>query len=146
MKLKRSVRFSRTSFFLAAVIDILFLLLLFFVLSSNVVVQSGVSLELPQSNFTLALQPDPILVTLTNTPEETVYLEERRVSPVAFRERLRSRYSTDRSVIIKADESVSHGLIMQIANAALEEGHPVVIATALPEETVLAQTTPIQEE
>jgi biopolymer transport protein ExbD len=49
-------------------------------------------------------------------------------------------------VIIKADESVSHGLIMQIANAALEEGHPVVIATALPEETVLAQTTPIQEE
>jgi biopolymer transport protein ExbD len=111
-----------------------------------VVVQSGVSLELPQSDFTLALQPNPILVTLTSAPDETVYLEERRVSPAGFRERLRARYSTDRSVIIKADKNVSHGLTMRIANTALEEGHSVVIATALPEDAVLAQNAlPNQE-
>jgi biopolymer transport protein ExbD len=84
-------------------------------------------------------------VTLTSAPEDAVYLEERRISPEGFRERLRDRFSSDRSLIIKADRHVSHGLIMQIANAALEEGHPVVIATALPEDAVPARTAQLPE-
>ncbi len=139
MKLRRSVKFPRMAFFLTAIIDIVFLLLLFFVLSTNVVVQSGISVELPQSQFALGLQPNPVLVTITRAPANQIYLEETPISMENFRRELTEEFARDRSVIIKADTGASYGLIMAVANSALEAGHQVIMASSFPEETALGE-------
>lgn len=142
MKLTRTTRFAITPFVLTPVVSLIFLLLLFFVLNSTVVTQSGINVELSHSRYTLGLQPNPLIISITPPPNQRIFFNDQPVSLAALKMSLDRQTDKERSIIIKADKRVEHEKIMQVANTALEAGYNVGIATSPPPAEAPLMTAP----
>jgi biopolymer transport protein ExbD len=95
-----------------------FQVLLFFIISSSFVVEPGIKIALPESK-TAELQADK-RVMITVDKDQKVFMDDRQI-PVDELERqlkLRLPQYADRTVIIRADRSVPHGLVVRIMDAA----------------------------
>ncbi|MEP0821385.1 MAG: biopolymer transporter ExbD [Ignavibacterium sp.] len=110
--------------------DIVFLLLIFFLLSSSFVLQTGIKVQLPKS-ATAEQQPQtPIIVTVT--ADGRVYLNTEQVGVDALGARLAPLLSRDpeKLVIIKADQTVSLQSAVQVMDIAKGVGaQRLLIAT-----------------
>lgn len=115
-------------------IDIVFLLLIFFMLSSHFVTQPGIKITLP-SAVTAKLHPEEDIIIFI-TEDNDLYLNNEEVNVDTLLDKLRSkvRSAKKKSVIIKADEKIDLGLavkVMDIAKQAEAEG--LVISTKIEE-------------
>jgi biopolymer transport protein ExbD len=109
-------------------INVLFLVVVFFAMSSRFVLQPGLAVTLPVSSFTLTPQREPQIVSITSTPVPAIYHREQKVTLEELGARLRDIRSRDRTLIIKADRGTPYDLVMQITNQALQNGYSVVLA------------------
>lgn len=115
---------------ITSLIDVLFLLLIFFIMSSTFIEQPGMKLELPESasstsekmkELILEMKADGSMV-LNNDPIELESIEERFRNAVPALE--------EKTLIIKADKSVPHGDVVTVMDVAKLSGlDKLVIAT-----------------
>lgn len=115
---------------IAPLIDVVFQLLLFFMLTVNFITQPGIKLTLPSAVSSRPQQDDDITVFITK--DNDLYLNEVRVALEELLEKLKPKIlsAKKKTVIIKADEEINLGLavkVMDIAKQAQAEG--VVIST-----------------
>ncbi|MDO9575129.1 MAG: biopolymer transporter ExbD [bacterium] len=125
----------RTQLNIAPLIDVVFLLLIFFMLSSHFVTQPGIKITLPAA-ITAKLHPEEDIV-ISITRDNNLYLNEEEVDLDNLLDRLREKIedSVKKIVIIKADEKIDLGLavkVMDIARQAEAEG--LVISTRTEED------------
>jgi len=132
VKLERTVAFRPELFHVLPVVNVLFLALLLFSLSSRFTLQPGLTLNLPASPFTLAPQRNPILISITAAPVPTVYLREEKVTPAELDHLLQDRQLTGRPVILRADRETPYERIAEISNLALRRGFAVALAFSAP--------------
>jgi biopolymer transport protein ExbD len=109
-------------------INVLFLVVVFFAMSSRFVLQPGLAVTLPLSPFTLTPQRELQIVSITSTPVPAIYHREQKVTVEELAARLRDMRTRDRSLIIKADRGTPYDLVMQITNQALQNGFSVILA------------------
>ncbi len=105
-----------------AMADIIFLLLIFFLLSSSFILQTGIRVELPQvTRIEPQVQKD---VVVTITAAEELYVDGIKVSWTLLRERLgnRLRETGSKTVIVKGDEAVRLGRTVQVMDIARQLG------------------------
>lgn len=119
-----------TSLNIAPLIDVVFQLLIFFMLTANFITQPGIKLVLPSAVTSKPHQDDNVTVFITEDNE--LYLNETRISLDELLEKLKPKIlsAKKKTVIIKADEKINLGLavkVMDIAKQADVEG--VVIST-----------------
>jgi len=110
--------------------DIVFLLLIFFLLSSSFVVQSGIKIQLPKSES--AEQESQKQIVLTVTEKGLIYLNDKQVAAETLGGQLAPLIDKDRDkvVIIKADQMVSLQSAVQVMDIAKGVGAMrLVIAT-----------------
>ncbi|HLA68290.1 MAG TPA: biopolymer transporter ExbD [Bacteroidota bacterium] len=110
--------------------DIVFLLLIFFLLSSSFVVQSGIKIQLPKSEAAEQETQKQIVVTVTE--QGAIYLNDRQVAAETLGGQLAPLIERDRDkvVIIKADQMVSLQSAVQVMDIAKGVGaQRLVIAT-----------------
>jgi biopolymer transport protein ExbD len=132
MKLSRTTSISFGWLYVFPLLDVIFLLIFFFLLGSNFVLQPGISVTVPFSRFTLAPQPNQEIISITGGPNPTIYLRDQKVTLGQLGPALDSTKREGRSIVIKADRTVSYDLVMAVTNAALERGiAPVALATSL---------------
>ncbi|MBT9146888.1 MAG: Biopolymer transport protein ExbD [Syntrophomonadaceae bacterium] len=110
---------------IAPLIDIVFLLLIFFMLSSHFVTQPGIKITLPTA-VTAKVQPEEDVI-ISITSDGNLYLNGEEVSLENLLDELRIKVVAvkKKTVIIKADERIDLGLavkIMDIARQAEAEG------------------------
>ncbi|MFQ5691995.1 MAG: ExbD/TolR family protein [Nitrospinota bacterium] len=107
---------------LLPLIDVVLLLLIFFMISSTFVVQPGIRVDLPKAAS--AERREPKTVTLIITREETLYLNEERVSLTELWGKLLDlfRNRNDSLLVIKADRSVPHGRVVEVMDTAKQAG------------------------
>ena len=122
MKLSRTTRISFGWLFVFPVLDVVFLLIFFFLLSSNFILQPGISVSVPFSRFTLGPQPNQEIISITGGPNPTIYLRDQKVTLPQLGPALDTTKHENRSIVIKADRTVSYDLVMAVTNAALERG------------------------
>lgn len=118
MRLRRPRRNAVSLIDAAPMTDMVFQVLLFFIISSSFVVEPGIKIALPESK-TAELQADK-RVMITVDKDQKVFMDDRQI-PVDELERqlkLRLPQYADRTVIIRADRSVPHGLVVRIMDAA----------------------------
>lgn len=118
MRLRRPRRNAASLIDAAPMTDMVFQVLLFFIISSSFVVEPGIKIALPESK-TAELQADK-RVMITVDKDQKVFMDDRQI-PVDELERqlkLRLPQYADRTVIIRADRSVPHGLVVRIMDAA----------------------------
>lgn len=115
---------------ITSLIDVLFLLLIFFMVSSTFLEQPGMKLELPKTKEHENVKAEGY--TLFVTESETIYLNEEAVTMENLPQTLASIADAvdDKGLILKADEGVRYGLVVEVMDKIKESGIvKLVVAT-----------------
>lgn len=129
MKLTRTLKFNLALFGIVPLINVIFLVVLFFTLSSRFVLQPGMAVTLPASSFTLGPRVDAQIVSVTAAPVPIIFHRDQRVSLEELRQRLGETKVRERSLIIKADKNTPYDMVVRITDEALKLGFSVILAT-----------------
>lgn len=133
MALKRRNKVN-AAFSMASMTDIVFLLLIFFMVSSTLVAPNALKLLLPQSNNQTQAKP---ITTISITKDLKYYVnDDGSIKRVAFQEIepfLQNRYGTgndDIYISLHAEKSVPWEEIVKIMNIARRNKYKMIAATA----------------
>ena len=132
MKLGRTLNYNFGWLLLIGLVDVAFLLLFFLLLSSNFILQQGISVSMPFSRFTLGPQTSRQIISITGGAAPAIYFQDQRVTMEQLGPLLDGAKRRDESIIIKADRSTSYETVVEVANAALEHGITSVALAATP--------------
>lgn len=116
---------------MTGMIDIIFLLLLFFVLSSTFIVQPGIKINLPKTVSTE--QPTRKDLVLIIARDLRIFLNNDQVSFESLWGRLieNLKYQRQGTLVIRADRDVPHGFVVRIMDVAKQAGATrIAIATS----------------
>jgi len=97
---------------IAPLIDVIFQLLIFFMLSSSFTFQSGISVKLPKAVTSDVIKEENLIVTITS--ENIIYLSGTIVTLKELKEHLSHPDIKDHALLIKADRRASVGRIVDI--------------------------------
>jgi len=132
MKLTRTTNYNFGWVVLIALVDVAFLLVFFLLLSSNFILQQGISISMPFSRFTLGPQTSHQIISISGGAVPAIYFQDQRVTMEQLGPLLEIAKRNDQSIIIKADRSTSYETVAEVANAALEHGISAVALAASP--------------
>lgn len=120
MKLKRQVEIVEGLPDLTALINVVLLLVFFFLLSSTFVQRPGLKIDLPVSK-TLGVLPYESLVVMITAPDE-VFFRNRKMTLGQLREELtrEAANSVDQQVVIQADGRVPYATIVEVMDMAFQ--------------------------
>ncbi len=108
---------------MAPLIDCVFLLLIFFMLTSTFVVSPGLKIKLPKT-ATKEITREKREVEIAITRSGTIFYEGRKVSLSTLKKEL-AKFSKRRLnplIIIKADERTYHGRVVEVMDVAKQVG------------------------
>src|SRR2546426_9586013 len=132
MKLSRTRDYNFGWLVLLALVDAAFLLVFFLLLSSNFILQPGISVAMPFSRFTLAPQVNQQIISITGGATASIYFRDQRVTLQQLGPLLDTAKNEGRPIIIRADRLTPYELVAAVTNAALERGiTSVALATTL---------------
>ncbi len=121
---KVSVQFS-----MSGMTDIVFLLLIFFMLTSTLIAPNAIKLLLPKSSNQTAAKP---LVTVSITSDIKYYIGTTQVAFQQLEPRLQNelKYRVDPTISLHADRSVPIEHVVKVMNIARRNKYRVILATA----------------
>lgn len=104
-------------------IDVVFLLLIFFMLSTTFIINPGININLPKSSAEeIKMEKQKLIVIMSRDGE--IYVEDKKIDletlKVMFEEMVRT--SKESTVIISADEDTSHGAVVSVMDTAKLSG------------------------
>ncbi len=107
---------------LTSLIDVMFLLLIFFMVTSTFRNQPAITLVLPRSATAAETVDTPVILFLTADGE--VYLNDARVPANELSLRLEELHtsSKDNRMVLRADESASHGDVVGLIDTIKQSG------------------------
>ena len=131
--MKLESRLPKQSFwlYLGPVLNVLTLLLVFFLLGSTFVIQSGVSVKLPQSTSRLTGFDRARVITVASG-DQVYYFDGEPDTLEGLKKRLIKAKRDSKRVIIHADAMAPFGRVLQASNTALALGFEVAYATQPP--------------
>ena len=132
MKLARTVNYDFGWLVLVGFVNVAFLLVFFLLLSSNFILQQGISVSVPFSRFTLGPQTNQQIISITGGAVPAIYFRDQRVTMEQLGPLLEAVKREGQSIIIKADRSTSYETVAEVTNAALEHGITSVALAATP--------------
>lgn len=117
---------------ITSLIDVLFLLLIFFMVSSTFIEQPGMKLELPESKSSSFEKITKLILEIQ--PNGDLLLNEQPVTIENLSNELKQIIPelTEKALILKADKSVSHGKVVKVMDIAKQNGlEKLIIATTI---------------
>jgi len=108
---------------LTPMVDVVFLLLIFFMISTTFVETPGIEVNLPESSARqLEKEPDEIKVYVAKDGD--IFFGEQKVTFDQFKDRLaeRSAELKEKNFLLLADREARHGRVVQIMDAARAAG------------------------
>jgi len=133
MKLSRTKEYNFGWLVVLPMIDIAFLLIFFLLISSNFILQPGISVSLPFSRFTLGPQVNEQIISITGGAAPAIYFRDQKTTMQKLGPLLDAAKREGRTIIIKADRSTAYETVVEVTNAALDHGiTSVALATNAP--------------
>ena len=132
MKLSRTKEYDFGWLVLLALVDVAFLLVFFLLLSSNLILQPGISVSMPFSRFTLGPQTNQQIISITPGAAPAIYFRDQKVTIEQLGPLLDVAKREGQSIIIKADRLTPYETVAAVTNAALEHGITSVALAATP--------------
>jgi biopolymer transport protein ExbD len=116
-------------------IDVVLMLVIFFMLTTTFVLSPGIEVDLPRGHTSQEPRERDVIITMTR--EGAIYFQDAQVSLETLRavlQRARNRQPELR-VVIKADTLVPHGQVVSVMDIAKYLGiDRLAVATAPPEQ------------
>lgn len=129
MKLESTLSDRAGLLYTGPLVDVILLLLIFFLFGSNFVLKSGVEVELPYSSSVLPSAEDAHIITLIPEDTSEFYFNDERISLSELEEKLDEAISRSNEVILLGDEAVNYGTVMNISQLVLRKGFELSFAT-----------------
>ncbi len=114
-------------------LDVVFIMLIFFIVTASFVKEAGVQVKRPAAKTAMSKESASILIAITETDE--VWIDKRSVDISTVRaniERLRAENPRG-TVVIQADRNSRNGLLVKVIDAAKQAGVPDVAISAVRE-------------
>lgn len=112
---------------MAPLVDVVFLLLIFFMVTTTFQVRPGLRIELPRAGGERSTPEDRWIISISE--ESDLYLNKEKVDSQTLETRLKS----DRKpVILRADKSVPHGIIVSVLDRVRSAGVETVDVSTRP--------------
>jgi biopolymer transport protein ExbD len=130
MRRKRSRGEDDTEINLTPMLDVTFIMLIFFIVTASFVKEAGIDVSRPPAATAERKERGNILVAITE--KDQIWIDRRQVDPRALRaniERLHAE-NPQGSVVIQADKNSKNGLLVQVMDAARLAGVPNVSLAA----------------
>lgn len=117
------------NFSMSSMTDIVFLLLIFFMITSTLISPNALKLLLPRSNNQTSAKP---LTTVSITKDYKYYIENEQVSISNLEKELQKRLQNDTNIYISlhAEKSVPIEKVVQVMNIAKNNKYKLILATS----------------
>ena len=127
---KRSLILNVTS-----LIDVMFLLLIFFMISTTFLSSPAIKLELPKAKHSDVVRQAPLVVYVDQTG--SVFLNDEPIERPLLEAALKIKLagSEEKTVVLKADSRVSHGAVITVIDMVKGAGVKKLVVSTEPEET-----------
>ena len=112
MKLKRTVFLEKGRLDITPLIDVVFLLLIFFMLTSSYIFQPGIRVNLPKAVTSEVLKKELLIVTITEDGD--VFINERPIGGDELVSRITIAARDDQPLLIRADKKSDLGKVIEI--------------------------------
>lgn len=113
MRFKRSWLQSESHLLdMAPLIDVVFQLLIFFMLTSSFIFQPGIKIHLPKAITSEVLHEQNLVITITG--DNQIFLDNKLINRANLEERLKVAAKNDLPLLIKADRKASLGKVVEI--------------------------------
>ncbi|MDE6394381.1 MAG: biopolymer transporter ExbD [Duncaniella sp.] len=135
MALKRQHRMMEV-FSMASMTDVIFLLLIFFMVTSTFVFPTALEVNLPESSHQTALKPSTRVFIdkdsrfyVSISGEEPAMVEFESLAGALHDARLNSSPDTDDFIAVYADEEVTYGTLVRVLDLGAQHNLKMVLAT-----------------
>jgi len=109
---------------IAPLIDIVFQLLIFFMLTSSFIFQPGIKVNLPKVITSQVLSEGSVIITITS--ENLVYIGDELIDKQQLKKKLEEALVLKRPIMIKADKKAALGRVVEIWDMCRSLGLPEV--------------------
>ncbi len=118
MARRRRTADEETEINMTPMLDVVFIMLIFFIVTASFVKESGIDVNRPDAQTAEKKERGNILIAITENDQ--IWVDRRQVDPRALRaniERLHAE-NPQGSVVIQADKNSKNGLLVQVMDAA----------------------------
>lgn len=130
MKLTRTKPLPPGVIGLVALLNVTLLLLFFYVLGSSFVLQPGIAVTLPTSEFNLPPQSNARLITVQPGPPVRIFYQDQPVTAEELGRQLAAYQGSPKAVILRADRGTPYESVIAVLQEALRLHYSVALATA----------------
>lgn len=118
---------------LTSLIDVLFILIIFFTVSSTFLEQPGIELKLPEAKSSKGHTVQKTVIYIDK--DENIFLNDKLVTIHNLTTEVEklTDIQKDKSIVLKADSKVAHGMIIGIMDELRQHGiYKIVVSTVKP--------------
>jgi biopolymer transport protein ExbD len=122
MRRRRTREQEESEIDITPVLDVVFIMLIFFIVTASFVKESGIDVNRPDASTAEVKERGNILIAITEANQ--VWIDRRQVDVRSVRaniERLRAE-NPEGSVVIQADKNSKNGLLVKVMDAARQAG------------------------
>ena len=119
-RLARRTEIKKGQLDIAPLIDVVFLLLIFFMLTSNFVLQPGIKVSLPKAVTGETLASENLAITLTG--QDLLYVNDKPATIQQLIPQIRDAAVQKKQVLLRSDSRASLGRVVEIWDLCREAG------------------------
>lgn len=120
MKFKRRTYIEKGLVDMTALVNVFFVLLIFFLFTSSFIFQPGIKVSLPRAVTSEIVQEENVVIAITK--DDKIYLNDREISQDELVSSLRLMAKEKTSLLLKADSRSSLGRVVEIWDMCRSEG------------------------
>lgn len=129
MKLESTLKDRGGMLYTAPLMDVIMLLIIFFLFGSSFVLKSGIGVTLPKSGSVLPPAEDAHIVTLIPGRSGDFYFNDQRTTLEELPGVLEEAIKRSDDVILLSDETIDYGVVMEVSSIILGYGFNLSQAT-----------------
>ena len=122
MRRRRDRRKSESEVNLTPMLDVVFIMLIFFIVTASFVKESGIEISRPGASTAVRKERGNILIAIS--ANDQIWMNRRQVDPRALRANIERMHAENPqgAVIIQADKDAKTGLLVKVMDAARSAG------------------------
>lgn len=119
---------------ITSLIDVMFILIIFFMVSSSFIDQPGMKLELPTTENQETVRVEKLVIYISK--EGKIFLNDEPIQSDSLMSVLKGKlsYLENKTLVLKADKAAEHGLVVRVMDISKRSGmEKIVIGTRVEE-------------
>jgi biopolymer transport protein ExbD len=122
MRRRQNRRKSESEVNLTPMLDVVFIMLIFFIVTASFVKESGIEISRPGASTAVRKEKGNILIAIS--ANDQIWMNRRQVDPRALRANIERAHAENPqgAVVIQADKAAKTGLLVQVMDAARQAG------------------------